>query len=55
MGKEEKTSQPTELCDIENNLSILQQDPPHLIDHAKEESLIKQHNVILDKITDYYR
>lgn len=43
------------LCDIENNLSILQQDPPHLMDHAKEEQLIQQHNMILDKLTDHYR
>jgi len=44
-----------QLNDIENELSIIQQDPPHLIDHAKEEILIKQHNLITDKITDYYR
>ena len=44
-----------QLCDIENNLSILQQDPPRLMDHAKEENLIQQHNIILDKITDHYR
>jgi len=44
-----------QLCEIENNLSILQQAPPHLMDHAKEENLIQQHNMILDKITDHYR
>jgi hypothetical protein len=44
-----------QLNDIENELSIIQQDPPHLIDHVKEENLIQQHNLITDKITNYYR
>lgn len=44
-----------QLNDIENELSIIQQGPPHLIDHSKEDNLIQQHNLIMDKITDYYR
>ena len=43
-----------QLNDIENELSIIQQDPPHLTDHVNEENLIEQHNLITDKITDYY-
>ena len=43
-----------QLNDIENELSIIQQDPPHLTDHVIEENLIEQHNLITDKITDYY-
>ena len=44
-----------QLSDVENDLSILQQAPPDLIDHAKDETLIQQHNLILDKITEHYR
>jgi hypothetical protein len=34
---------------------VEQQAPVHLTDHAKEETLIQQHNLILDKITEHYR
>ena len=44
-----------QLSDNENELSILQQAPVHLIDHDKEETLIQQHNLISDKITEHYR
>jgi hypothetical protein len=44
-----------QLSDVESDLSILQQAPPHLTDHAKEVFLIQQHNLILDKITKHYR
>jgi hypothetical protein len=44
-----------QLHDIEQELSLVQQAPPHLIDHAKEQNLTHLHNQILDKLTDYYR
>ncbi|KAJ1296855.1 hypothetical protein BS78_01G334300 [Paspalum vaginatum] len=44
-----------QLAEIEQELSQIQQNPPHLIDHTKEESLTQLHSSILEKLTDYYR
>jgi hypothetical protein len=40
---------------IEQDLSLIQNAPPHMIDHAKVENLTHQHNQILDRLTDYYK
>jgi hypothetical protein len=35
-----------QLSEIEHQLSFVQQSPPHIIDHTKEEILIREHNVL---------